>query len=238
MALILCLCFCLHPPSSLPPSVTPPVPAPAAHPYIWIKDCRALPTGLGIACEGREKPLAALPPVEGDKVKAFPLVWRNPATGAPCLQVHPCCVADLVVDGVPMGGDLPTIRAIVDALVRPGIAPARVLAHDWAEGDLCIFSNRTVTHTVCGTLKPSDVRVYTQCNLAASDAPPVLSAAATAELLAATGFTREQAAAAVPGRSPGAASASACARGGVGAAAKPVEVPAEGGGCGAGAGCA
>lgn len=205
---------------------------PAAHPYIWIKDCKALSTGLGIVSEGKEKPLSALPPVEEDKVKTLPLVWRNPVTGQPCLQVHPCCVADLVVNGVPMGGDLPTIRAIIDALVRPGIAPSRVLAHDWAEGDLCIFSNRTVTHTVCGTLRPTDVRVYTQCNLAASDPVPTLSAEATAALLAGIGYTREAAAAAVPGS----ASASACAAGG--AAAKPVEVPVEGGCCSAGAGCA
>lgn len=205
-----------------------------------MKECKAISTGLGIASEGKEKLLSELPPVEEAKIKTFPLVWRNPVTGAPCLQVHPCCVADLIVNGVPMGGDLPTIRAIIDALVRPGIAPSRVLAHDWREGDFCIFSNRTVTHTVCGTLKPTDVRVYTQCNLAASDAPAVLSPEQTARLLAKTGLTREQAAAAVPMPMPMPAHLPAHHHDGAheAAAAKGAAVAAAAGGCCGGASAA
>jgi alpha-ketoglutarate-dependent taurine dioxygenase len=142
----------------------------APHPYIWLKNARALPTGLGLYTEGREIPKDELPPWTADKVKTFPAVWKNPVTGALSLQLHGCCVDDLIIDGVPVG-DLAKTRAIVQSLMRPGIAPRRVYAHEWQPGDLVIFNNWGVWHTVVGTLRPSDVRVYHQCNLAASEAP-------------------------------------------------------------------
>jgi alpha-ketoglutarate-dependent taurine dioxygenase len=55
--------------------------------------------------------------------------------------------------------------------MRPAIAPARVYAHAWRDGDLVIFHNRAVWHSVVGSLRPTDVRVYHQCNLAASEPP-------------------------------------------------------------------
>jgi alpha-ketoglutarate-dependent taurine dioxygenase len=62
--------------------------------------------------------------------------------------------------------------------MRPAIAPAKVYAHPWRPGDLVIFNNRGLWHSVVGALRPSDVRVYHQCNLASSEPPigPTLSA--------------------------------------------------------------
>ncbi len=131
----------------------------------------------------------------------LPAVWKNPTTGKLALQIHPCCVEDVVLHTNGNGGagrslaaeagggreGLARVRRALDALVRPGIAPARVLAHDWAAGDLVIFNNRAVLHTVTGTLKPEDRRVFRQCNLAGSAAPVGPEAAEAAAVLAEAG---------------------------------------------------
>ena len=39
------------------------------------------------------------------------------------------------------------------------------------ENDLVLFHNRGVFHTVVGAFNPAQVRVFHQCNLAASEAP-------------------------------------------------------------------
>ena len=36
---------------------------------------------------------------------------------------------------------------------------------------LVIFHNRAVWHSVVGSLRPTDLRIYHQCNLAASEPP-------------------------------------------------------------------
>lgn len=142
----------------------------APHPYVWIKNARALSNGLGMVTEGRELPLAELPDFEEDKRMTLPLVWKNPVTGKLALQVHACCVEDLVVDGKPLG-DLAESRRLLYQLMRPAIGPRRVYAHPWVDGDLVIFNNRAVWHTVVGCLAPTDVRIYHQCNLASSEPP-------------------------------------------------------------------
>ncbi|WP_437535784.1 TauD/TfdA family dioxygenase [Sorangium sp. So ce726] len=142
----------------------------AAHPYVWMRNARALPNGLGLVSEGRELQRDELPPFEVDKVMTLPLVWKNPLTGRRALQVHACCVEDLIVDGQPIG-DLAECRRLLYELMRPAIAPSRVYAHPWRPGDLVIFHNRGLWHSVVGSLRPTDLRVYHQCNLAASEAP-------------------------------------------------------------------
>jgi len=46
-----------------------------------------------------------------------------------------------------------------------------VYPHDWQEKDLVLFHNRGVLHAVVGAFKPDQVRVFHQCNFAASDDP-------------------------------------------------------------------
>ena len=142
----------------------------APHPYVWIKQARANTTGLGLVSEGRELPRAELPPYREDEVVTLPLVWVNPLTGERALQTHACCVEQLVTDGVPLT-DLDECRRIIYELMRPGIAPSKVYAHAWLPGDLVIFNNRGVWHSVVGALRPTDRRVYHQCNLASNDPP-------------------------------------------------------------------
>jgi alpha-ketoglutarate-dependent taurine dioxygenase len=142
----------------------------APHPYVWMKHARARSNGLGLYSEGRELPRGELPRFEESKITTLPLVWKNPLTGRPSLQLHAYCVESLLVDGVSVG-NLEECRRLLYDLMRPAIAPARVYAHPWQPGDLVIFNNRGVWHSVVGALKPDDLRVYHQCNLASSEPP-------------------------------------------------------------------
>lgn len=142
----------------------------APHPYVWMRNARARSNGLGLLSEGLELRRDELPPFEESKITTLPLVWTNPLTGRRSLQVHAYCVEDLIVDGQAVG-DLAECRRLLYELMRPAIAPARVYAHPWQPGDLVIFHNRGLWHTVVGSLRPNDRRIYHQCNLAGSDAP-------------------------------------------------------------------
>jgi alpha-ketoglutarate-dependent taurine dioxygenase len=142
----------------------------APHPYVWMRNAHARSNGLGLVSEGRELSRAELPSYEEERITTLPLVWKNPLTGRRALQVHAYCVEDLIVDGAPIG-DLATCREILYDLMRPAISPARVYAHPWQDGDLVIFHNRAVWHSVVGSLRPTDLRIYHQCNLAASEPP-------------------------------------------------------------------
>jgi xanthine dioxygenase len=142
----------------------------APHPYIWMKNARSLSNGLGLHAEGRELGRDQLPEVDESKIMTLPLVWTNPITGKRALMLHAYCIEDLIVDGRSIG-DQGEVRRLLYELMRPAIAPSRVYAHPWRAGDLVIFHNRGVWHTVVGSLKSDDVRVYHQCNLASSEPP-------------------------------------------------------------------
>jgi xanthine dioxygenase len=142
----------------------------APHPYVWMRNARARSNGLGLVSEGRELSRGELPPFEESKITTLPIVWKNPLTGKQSLQLHAYCVEDLIVDGVPVG-NLDECRRLLYELMRPAIAPARVYAHAWRDGDMVIFHNRALWHSVVGSLRPGDLRIYHQCNLAASEAP-------------------------------------------------------------------
>jgi alpha-ketoglutarate-dependent taurine dioxygenase len=147
----------------------------APHPYVWMKNARARSNGLGLLSEGRELRRDELPAYEESKLTTLPLVWENPLTGRRSLQVHAYCVEDLIVAGRPVGS-LGECRKLLYALMRPAIAPSRVYAHAWRPGDLVIFNNHGVWHSVVGSLRADDLRVYHQCNLASSE-PPLAAAA-------------------------------------------------------------
>jgi alpha-ketoglutarate-dependent taurine dioxygenase len=142
----------------------------APHPYVWMRNAKALPNGLGLESEGKELPRSELPPFKEEEIATLPLVWLNPVTGERALQAHACCVEQLLTDDVPLGG-LAECRRVLYELMRPAIAPSKVYVHPWRSGDLVIFNNRGVWHSVVGSLRPSDRRVYHQCNLASSEPP-------------------------------------------------------------------
>ena len=143
----------------------------APHPYIWMSGAKSRPDGLGMISEGKELAVGDLPPVDEAKIQILPMCWRNPVTGRLALQVHPSAVRKLHLADGSVVDDLAEVREIVYRLQRPGIAPRRVLAHDWQEGDLVLFHNRGLIHSVVGAFAPEEVRLFRQCNIAASHFP-------------------------------------------------------------------
>ena len=67
--------------------------------------------------------------------------------------------------------ELEAVREVVHRLQRPGISPELVYAHDWEEGDMVLFNNQGVLHSVVGAFAEDEVRLFRQCNIAASEAP-------------------------------------------------------------------
>ncbi|GAA5808975.1 hypothetical protein MFLAVUS_002375 [Mucor flavus] len=142
----------------------------AAHPYLWMSKAKSRPTGLGMVSEGKELLPEQLPPVNEEDIKIYPMLWKNPVTNKIHLQVHPSAVQDLIIDGKPVG-DLEKVRDILYKIQRPAISPENVFAHEWQDGDFVIFHNRGVLHSVVGSLKDTDSRVFHQCNIASADEP-------------------------------------------------------------------
>lgn len=143
----------------------------APHPYIWMSSAKSRSDGLGMESAGLEIPLASLPPVDEADIQILPMCWRCPVTGQLALQIHPSAVRRLHLADGRVVEDLAEVREICHRLQRPGIAPARVYAHDWEEGDLVLFHNRGVLHSVVGAFAEDEVRLFRQCNVAASEFP-------------------------------------------------------------------
>lgn len=142
----------------------------APHPYIFISPARATSDGLTMVSEQKETPFDELPAWEESKVKELPLVWTNPVTKKHHLQVHGCCIYRLKYpDGTVL--ELEDAREEVHRLMRPAIAPKNVYAHDWESGDLALFFNRGVWHSVTGQFSPGERRLMHQCNIASGKDP-------------------------------------------------------------------
>ncbi|EEQ39142.1 Taurine catabolism dioxygenase TauD, TfdA family protein [Clavispora lusitaniae] len=151
----------------------------APHPYIFISPAKATKDGLTMVSEGKEMDLKDLPEWEESKIKRLPMVWTNPVTKKHHLQVHGCCIHKLHTK---TGSETKTLgleeaRKKVHSMMRPAIAPQNVLAHSWKQGDLVIFFNRGVWHSVTGEFKgmhggADEKRLMHQCNIA-SGADPV-----------------------------------------------------------------
>jgi len=143
----------------------------APHPYIWMSPAKSFSDGLGLYSDNTELPTSDLPPIDESRIKVMPMVWKNPVTGKLALQIHPSAIQKIHLRDGTVIDDLAEVRAIVHRLQRPGIAPKRVYAHDWKEGDLVIFNNWGVLHSVVGAFAKDQVRIFRQCNVAASEDP-------------------------------------------------------------------
>lgn len=151
----------------------------APHPYIFISSAKASKDGLVMISEGKEAKLEELPEWEEEKIKRLPMVWTNPVTHKQHLQVHGCCIYKLhTKNGSSVETlDLEDARLKVHSMMRPAISPSNVLAHSWKQGDLVIFFNRGVWHSVTGEFKGThngmdEKRLMHQCNIA-SGADPI-----------------------------------------------------------------
>ncbi|KAF7355960.1 Clavaminate synthase-like protein [Mycena venus] len=110
----------------------------APHPDVWMAPAHAKSTGLGIECEALEMDFSELPPWEEAKRKTLPVLWKTPGTGELSFQVHPCGVAELLVNPLPAGAahegaiypdgahltNLKEVRELLYTMQRPTIAPS------------------------------------------------------------------------------------------------------------------
>lgn len=136
-----------------------------------MSSAKSRPNGLGLVSENKELPLDQLPEIEQDKLQILPMCWRNPVTGDLALQVHPSAVRKLHLKDGTVVDDLKQVREILYRLQRAGIAPNKVYAHDWEAGDFVLFHNRGLLHSVVGAFAEDEVRLFRQCNVAASQLP-------------------------------------------------------------------
>lgn len=143
----------------------------APHPYIWMSKAKSRSDGLGLFSDDLELPETDLPPIDASKIQILPMVWKNPVTGKLALQMHPSAVRKIHLANGDVIDDLKEVREVVHRLQRPGISPENVYAHDWEEGDMVLFNNQGVLHSVVGAFAPSEVRLFRQCNMAASEPP-------------------------------------------------------------------
>ncbi|THV55982.1 hypothetical protein BGAL_0001g00440 [Botrytis galanthina] len=141
----------------------------APHPYIWMSPARSRSTGLGMVSDGKELPLSELPPVDEKDIKILPMCWKNPVTGNLALQIHPSAIKAIHLPNGEVMTDLKEVRDLVYRLQRPAISPKFVYPHDWVEGDLVLFNNQGVLHSVVGAFSPEEKRLFRQCNMASSE---------------------------------------------------------------------
>lgn len=147
----------------------------APHPYIFISPARATSDGLTMVSEGKEPSLADLPEWEPSRVKKLPMVWTNPVTGKHHLQIHGSCVYKLHrADGSVL--ELEAARKEVHRLMRPNISPEHIYVHNWKSGDLALFFNQGVWHSVTGQFSEGQRRLMHQCNIASGVDPKTVRA--------------------------------------------------------------
>ncbi|KAJ5128495.1 Taurine catabolism dioxygenase TauD/TfdA [Penicillium atrosanguineum] len=150
--------------------------------YEYIRQCKASEDGLTIPSMGREVSTEQMSEWSWDKVAEHPMVWRNPMNpDRPFLQVHGCCVYKLTTRDPATGevtvmDDVEQVRNVVYSMQRKIYAAENIYAHRWEEGDLVIFHNRGVMHSITGQLvKYKDDqdkrRMLWQCTMTSTSAP-------------------------------------------------------------------
>jgi alpha-ketoglutarate-dependent taurine dioxygenase len=143
----------------------------APHPYVWMSQAKSKTDGLGMLSEGLELQDSELPPFEDSKILILPMTWKNPVTGRLAVQIHPSAIRKIHLTDGSVIDDLGRVREIVHNIQRPAIAPRFVYPHDWEAGDLVLFNNHGVLHSVVGAFREDEIRLFRQCNMAASEAP-------------------------------------------------------------------
>ncbi|EFW99197.1 alpha-ketoglutarate dependent xanthine dioxygenase [Grosmannia clavigera kw1407] len=142
-----------------------------AHPYIWMSRAKSRSNGLGLLSEGLELPDDELPAIEWSKIRRYPMVWKNPETGKLAMMVYPTPVRKIHLQDGTVMDELEQVRETIYRLQRPAISPQFVQTVDWQEGDLVLFNNHGLLHSITGAFAENEVRLFRQCNMAASRPP-------------------------------------------------------------------
>jgi alpha-ketoglutarate-dependent taurine dioxygenase len=99
----------------------------------------------------------------------------------PFLQVHGCCVYKLTTrnpttEEVTVMDDVEKVREVVYNMQKKIYAAENIYAHRWQEGDVVIFHNRGVMHSITGQLakykdEEDKKRMLWQCTMASTTPP-------------------------------------------------------------------
>ncbi|KAK7393980.1 hypothetical protein QQX98_013237 [Neonectria punicea] len=143
----------------------------APHPYIWISRVKARSNGLGLISDNLELPESGLPEISLDKIRKYPIAWKNPETGQLAMMAYPTPAWKIHLKDGTVIDDLKEVRDMLYRLQRPAISPQYVYPHDWDEGDLVLFNTHGVKHSIVGAFTEDEVRIFRQCNMAASRPP-------------------------------------------------------------------
>lgn len=143
----------------------------AAHPYIWMSKAKSRSNGLGLFSDGLEFPADQVPPVDADKVRVYPMAWKNPVTGKLAVMIYPTPIRKIHLANGDVLDNLEEVRETVYKLQRRAIDPQLVYPHDWQEGDLVLFNNHGVMHSIVGSFEDNETRIFRQCNMAGSRPP-------------------------------------------------------------------
>ena len=105
------------------------------------------------------------------------MVWKNHGNGKPHLQILGCCVYSLTTTDPVTGksvviDDIQEVRRICYSLQSKVYAPENIFAHRWEQGDLVMFHNRGLLHSISGQLSHyPDKRLMWQCSMASGALP-------------------------------------------------------------------
>ncbi|RDW75729.1 alpha-ketoglutarate dependent xanthine dioxygenase-3 [Coleophoma crateriformis] len=150
--------------------------------YEYIRHCKSTEDGLSIPTLGRETALENLSEWSWDKVAEYPMVWPNPRDATrPHLQFHGCCAYKLTTRNPATGevavvDDVAEVRRVCYSLQKRIWAAENIYAHRWQEGDLVIFHNKGVMHSITGQLAQyredeEKKRLLWQCTMGSAEAP-------------------------------------------------------------------
>lgn len=148
----------------------------APHAFSWIAGCKATSDGSSIVSEGKEVPLDNLPPWTDDRMKTMRWVWHNPKTGEKSLMIHGQCALRLLLKSSPEGEvttvtDLAEVRRILQTFQTPILRPEYVYPHNHQEGDLAVWYNHGMWHSIVDFKPNRGRRIMHQVNLAHTSDP-------------------------------------------------------------------
>jgi hypothetical protein len=132
----------------------------APKPFKWMSTAHSAQLGHTLVTEGLEIPIEELDWDES-KLKRYPMIWTNPQTGEKSLQIHGQAAWKLFLKSSPNGEEqvienLAEVRAWMDSLMRHVIRPENIYAHHHKEGEVTLWYNRALWHSVVSCRLPKE----------------------------------------------------------------------------------
>ncbi|KAK6373803.1 hypothetical protein LTS17_007772 [Exophiala oligosperma] len=149
----------------------------APHPYMWIENCKAPSTGLGLKSQGKEHTIEELGDYDERDIKRYPFVWVNPITGEKAFQVHGLAARKLFLrssasEQPKVIDDVVAIRSFLHDIQSRVLRPEYIWLPEVEEGDVVMWDNYGTFHTAVDyPLELYGPRTMHQANVGASRGP-------------------------------------------------------------------